>query len=89
MADPSPGTAPAGDGWEGLAPAPLPAGDHLAVAAARCLSTPEGELLLAHLKAVTVDRVLGPAATDAQLRHLEGQRALVAHLQALIARGRG
>ena len=77
------------EGWAALAPPPLPASDHLALATARCFATPEGELVLAHLKATTVERVLGPAAGDAQLRHLEGQRALVAHLLALIARGRG
>ena len=89
MADPDPPTAPPTDGWAALAPPPLPASDHLALATARCFATPEGELVLAHLKAMTVKRVLGPVADDAQLRHLEGQRALVAHLLALIARGRG
>lgn len=49
---------------------------------------PEGERVLAHLKAVTLDRALGPDSSDALLRHLEGQRQLVASILAQIERGR-
>lgn len=56
--------------------------------AARVLATPEGERLFRHLDGVTRRRVLGPDAGDAALRHLEGQRQLVAYLEALAQRGR-
>ncbi|MBB4285113.1 hypothetical protein [Roseospira goensis] len=60
----------------------------LARACARLFSGGDGARLLDHLHALTRDRHLGPAASDAALRHLEGQRALVAHLDRLIATGR-
>ncbi len=62
--------------------------DALSIAFARCFSTREGERVLAHLKAVTLDRALGPDSSDALLRHLEGQRQLVASILAQIERGR-
>tara|TARA_R110001606_G_scaffold217308_1_gene365187 strand:+ start:255 stop:518 length:264 start_codon:yes stop_codon:yes gene_type:complete len=55
---------------------------------ARCFSGPDGDRVLAHLRAMTIDRVLGPEAGDAELRHLEGQRHLVIRISAMIARGR-
>jgi hypothetical protein len=61
----------------------------LARACARLFTHDDGRRLLAHLRAQTVGRHLGPEASDAALRHLEGQRALVAHLGRLIAEGRG
>jgi hypothetical protein len=60
----------------------------LARASARCFASPDGAAVLAHLTAMTMRRALGPDASDQALRHLEGQRQLVAHLHALIARGR-
>ena len=79
-------------GWTWLdAPAALH-GDEaallLARQAARLFATPDGEAVLRHLKAMTVDRCLAPEAGDNALRHLEGQRHLVLHLLALAARGR-
>ena len=59
----------------------------LAVAFARCFSTSEGRRVLRHLRGWTMERTLGPSATDAHLRHLEGQRQLVAHVLMLIAQG--
>jgi hypothetical protein len=59
----------------------------LPIAFARCFSTPEGRRVLRHLRGCTLERSLGPSATDAQLRHLEGQRQLVAHIVVLIAQG--
>ena len=64
-----------------------PAGD-LPGCFARCFRGGDGARVLAHLRALTLDRALGPNATDAQLRHLEGQRALVSTILALVARGR-
>jgi len=56
--------------------------------AARVFRGDDGACVLAHLRALTLERHLGPEASDAALRHLEGQRALVAHLERLIAEGR-
>ena len=63
--------------------------DHRALtsAFARCFRGRDGEMVLAYLRAVTLGRALGPGASDAVLRHLEGQRQLVAHVIRLIARG--
>lgn len=58
------------------------------VAFARCFSGDDGARALAHLRAVTLDRAAGPGASDAALRHLDGQRCLVLHIQSLIDRDR-
>lgn len=55
---------------------------------ARCFGSPDGARVLADLERSTLGRVLGPAADEATLRHLEGQRAVVARIRALVARGR-
>ncbi len=60
----------------------------LARAFARCFGSAEGAAALRHLTDMTLRRALGPDAADAHLRHLEGQRQLVAYIHALIARGR-
>lgn len=82
---PSPETAP----WPFEGSTPRPEEDALAAAFARCLSGADGRRVLDHLRAMTLHRALGPAAPDAALRHLEGQRALVAHVLALVVRGGG
>ena len=56
---------------------------------ARCFSTPAGRAVLAHLRKITIERTLGPNASDNELRWAESQRALVRTIEALIARGRG
>lgn len=61
----------------------------LALVFASCFRGEEGEKVLKHLKAITHSRVLGPAASDALLRHMEGQRQLVAHIISLVEHGRG
>lgn len=55
---------------------------------ARVLSGRDGAVVRAYLRHLTVERALGPDADGATLRHLEGQRALVARVEALAARGR-
>jgi len=60
----------------------------LAGAFARCFRGPDGDRVIDHLRRTTQGRVLGPAASDRLLRHLEGQRQLVARILALIERGR-
>ncbi len=55
---------------------------------ARCFAGPEGELVLSHLERLMLNRRLPPEASDAQLRHLEGQRYAIAYIAAMVARGR-
>lgn len=65
------------------------AGDDLARCAARIFASADGQRLLDHLERVFLLRRVPPQASDQELRHIEGQRHLVAHLQSLITRGRG
>lgn len=60
----------------------------LARAFARAFSGADGELALSHLRALTLERCLGPEASDSALRCLEGQRLLAAHILSLVDRGR-
>jgi PhoPQ-activated pathogenicity-related protein len=39
--------------------------------------TPNGKQVLQYLRSITIETVQGPNATDAELRHLEGQRYIV------------
>lgn len=55
---------------------------------ARTFGTAAGAMVLAHLRRITIERVLGPDATDAQLRGLESQRALVHQIENMIERGK-
>ncbi len=55
---------------------------------ARCFSTTAGAAVLSHLRKITIERVLGASASDAELRGLEAQRALVHQIESLIARGK-
>lgn len=77
-------------GWDWFAGSvrPADASDDPAPSFARCFAGPDGVRVLAALRAMTLDRALGPDAPDAALRHLEGQRQLVATILALAARGR-
>ena len=59
----------------------LPTSDKEVKAAFQKMSkTKEGTVVLSFLCKITLDRFLGPDATDAQLRHLEGQRQLVSYI---------
>lgn len=55
---------------------------------ARCFSTVAGAAVLKHLRKITIERTLGPSATDAELRGLESQRALVHQMENLCNRGK-
>lgn len=81
------------EGWSSLADAPNrhdPEAQHLTeLAFARCFAGEEGKRVLTHLQSITLDRALGPTASDAAIRHLDGQRCLVLHIRSLIDRGRG
>lgn len=79
-----------GEGWvwfEGP-DQPVEPGPDLRDAALGCLGSPSGQLLLSHLRRLFLDRRLGPASSDAELRHVEGQRSVVAYLLALLERAR-
>jgi|GEM_PF-664222 len=65
------------------------AGPVLAEAFARAFRTPDGRVVLQHLMTRIQNHHLGPSASDAALRHLEGQRQLIAYLTAMIERGGG
>jgi hypothetical protein len=70
-------------------PAGEPAGDELARCAARLFTSADGQRLLDHLERAYLLRRVPPQVSDQELRHIEGQRCLVAHLLSLVARGRG
>jgi hypothetical protein len=53
----------------------------------RCFSGPDGQQVLDHLKRLMLDRRLAPSASHAELWHLEGQRAAIAHVLGMIERG--
>jgi len=55
---------------------------------ARTFSSNDGRAVLAHLRKITIERVLGPNATDAELRGIEAQRALVHQIEQLSERGK-
>jgi hypothetical protein len=74
--------------WFDAASTPAPTLDEACRSAAACLGTSHGRVLLLHLERSFLARRLPPTASDAELRHLEGQRALVAHLLQLVERGR-
>lgn len=61
----------------------------LALSFAKCFRGQDGERVLKYLRSLTVERALGPETADGFLRHVEGQRQLVAHITALIDRGHG
>lgn len=54
---------------------------------AQTFNTGNGQRVLEHLRRMTIERVLGPDATDAELRALEGQRMLVHIIEQMIKRG--
>lgn len=55
---------------------------------ARCFASRDGQLVLEHLERCFLLRRCPPSASDAELRHLEGQRSAVAHILAMVERGR-
>ncbi|MBR2393014.1 MAG: hypothetical protein IKB05_00805 [Alphaproteobacteria bacterium] len=55
---------------------------------ARTFCTPSGARVIEHLRKITIERVLGANATDAELRGVEAQRALVHQIENMIERGK-
>ncbi|MDR1027083.1 MAG: hypothetical protein LBL46_01565 [Rickettsiales bacterium] len=49
----------------------------------RCFAAPSGEAVLRHLRSITIERHLGANASEAELRGLEAQRALVHMIEKL------
>ena len=56
---------------------------------ARCFAGQDGQRVMAHLARTILERRLPPSASDAALRHLEGQRCAIAGVVAMIERGKG
>jgi hypothetical protein len=54
----------------------------------QCFSTFAGAQVLKHLRSITIERYLGANATDAELRSLEAQRALVHIIENMIEKGK-
>ena len=52
---------------------------------AEILGTPTGKEVLRYLRSITIEMVNGPQAPDSELRHMEGQRYLVALLEQRVA----
>ena len=53
---------------------------------ARTFQTPAGRAVLRHLRQITIERTLGPNATDNELRWAEANRAFVRQIENMIAR---
>lgn len=49
--------------------------------------TPTGQQVLKYLRSITIEAVTGGGASDAELRHLEGQRFLVGLIERRIRHG--
>jgi len=80
--------SPAGWAWFDRSSEAARAPDELCHDAAACLGSRHGQALLRHLQQLFLDRRLSPTATDAELRHVEGQRSVVSHMLRLVERGR-
>jgi hypothetical protein len=78
-------------GWDWFAAdnaAPAEAEElELCRAFARGFAGTAGSSVLEHLRRVFLERRLAPNASDAELRHLEGQRYAVAYIVAMVERG--
>ena len=77
-------------GWSWFEPAEI-SGDsdeqELCRSFARCLLGSDGQRVTEHLKRLILDRRVQPNVSDAELRHLEGQRFAVAYILSMVARG--
>ena len=75
--------------WEDLNKAKRaePEPDAVAERCARVFGSPEGKMLLADFRVLTIEKEPPANATDAQLRELEGERKFVRRIEKLIARG--
>lgn len=62
--------------------------DELDRLAAGTFNNPVSQKFLTYLKSITINNLLGPGASDNELRHMEGQRYLVAILERRVQNGR-
>ena len=82
------------NGWSGLDPAPTATPEDidsraaLDLAYAHCFTTRDGRRVLDHLRECVLLRALGPDASDAEIRHREGQRQLILAIESFVARGK-
>ena len=80
-------------GWSWFDAGARPTDDTLELdlcrAFARCFAGQDGLRVMAHLARTILERRLPPSASDAELRHLEGQRCAIANIVAMIERGKG
>jgi hypothetical protein len=65
-----------------------PADPGIALVFMRLFASGDGHVAMKWLRSQTKDKVYGPSASDSALRHLEGQRALVHRIEALVEQGR-
>jgi hypothetical protein len=81
--------APSGWDWFAADNAAPADGEDLELcrAFARCFAGTAGSSVLEHLRRIVLERRLAPNASDAELRHLEGQRYAVAYIVAMVERG--
>ncbi len=76
-------------GWARLDPArDREASDELVELFAACFDTPAGRRVLDYLRRAFLGRRVPPTAPDAVLRHVEGQRSVVAHIESLVRQAR-
>ena len=55
---------------------------------ARTFQTPSGKAVLQHLRKITIERTLGPNASDNELRWAEANRAFVRQIENIISRAK-
>lgn len=58
--------------------------DQISLNVATLFSSDTGKEVLRYLKSITIESVHGAAVSDAELRHMEGQRYVVAIIEARI-----
>jgi len=58
-------------------PRKIPEDNEISLDVRSLFRSPSGEKVLKYLRSITIEAVTGPAASDAELRHLEGQRYIV------------
>jgi hypothetical protein len=77
-------------GWSWFAAEPPSAtpDDDLTKAMQACFAGRNGDVVIQYLRTTFLERRVAPSASDAELRHVEGQRAAIASLLRL-ARPRG
>lgn len=83
--------APISDAEKGLVYAPYQKGSNpkdIERLFMRLFLTEDGQRALSYLQMITFQRALGPGATEAQLRYLEGQRSIVSTILRLMSNGR-